>query len=145
MADTGLTGFDRTIQETNVWLRDIGQAMHDTRRNVAYHALRGVLFALRDRLTVNEVFDFSAQLPMLIRGIFFEGYKPTDKPEKYHREEFLKRVSKELVQAGGANAEAASRAVLAVVQQHVSEGEVAKLHHALPKDLRALWGEPTAP
>lgn len=145
MANTGLAGFDRTIQETNVWLRDIGQAMHDTRRPVAYHALRGVLFALRDRLTVDEVFDFSAQLPMLIRGIFFEGYKPTGKPEKYHRAEFLARVGQELKQAGGANAEAATQAVFTAVQQHVSAGEVNKLRHAMPKDLRALWSEPTAP
>lgn len=145
MAATGLASFDRTIQETNVWLHDIERELHDTRRQMAYHALRGVLFALRDRLIVTEVFDLSAQLPMLIRGILFEGYKPTGKPEKYHREEFLARVSKELQQAGGGNPEAAARAVFRVLQQHVSAGEVEKLRHALPRDLRTLWGEPTTP
>jgi uncharacterized protein (DUF2267 family) len=31
-----------------------------------------VLHALRDRLTVEEASDLAAQLPMLIRGLYYE-------------------------------------------------------------------------
>jgi uncharacterized protein (DUF2267 family) len=146
MSTTGQPGFDRTIQETNTWLNEISDALGDPRRPVAYHALRGTLFALRDRLPVEEVFDLAAQFPMLLRGLFFEGYRPKNKPEKYHREEFLGRVRDELEQAGGANVEEAVRAVFRTLEQHVGDGEVRDVREALPEDLRALWpaaGQPS--
>lgn len=139
MSTTGLRGFDRTIQETNTWLHEIAERMENPDRHLAYHALRGVLFALRDRITVAEVFNLAAQLPMLIRGVYFEGYKVAGKPEKYHVEEFLARVAHELHKAGPANPEKATRAVFAVLDQHITAGELDDIYLALPKDLRRLW------
>jgi uncharacterized protein (DUF2267 family) len=139
MSTTGFRGFDHTIQETNTWLHEIGERMDNPDRHMAYHALRGVLFALRDRLTVEEVFNLAAQLPMLIRGVYFEGYKVAGKPEKYHVEEFLARVAQELHKAGPANPEKATRAVFAVLDQHVTGGEIDDIYGVLPKDLRQLW------
>lgn len=142
MSATGLKGFDRTIQETNTWLRDISEEMGDPRREVAYHALRGVFFALRDRLPVDEAFDLAAQLPMLVRGVFFEGYRPAGKPETFGRDTFLERVRDELQAAGGANPEQAARSVFTVLTRHVTAGEITDVRTSLPKDLRALWPEP---
>lgn len=139
MSTTGFRGFDRTIQETNTWLHEIAEKMGNPDRHLAYHALRGVLFALRDRLTVDEVFNLAAQLPMLIRGVYFEGYKVAGKPERYHAEEFLARVSQELHKAGPANPEKATHAVFAVMDRHISVGEIDDVYQALPKDLRRLW------
>jgi uncharacterized protein (DUF2267 family) len=144
MPTTGQIGFDRTLQETNAWLNDISEAMGDPRRTVAYHALRGTLFALRDRLPPAEVFDLSAQLPMLLRGLFFEGYRPQGKPEKMHRDAFFGRVQDELQHAGGANVENAVRAVFQVLDQHVDAGEIQDVRTALPADLRDLWPTPQA-
>lgn len=42
----------------------------------AYSILRVVLPSRRDRLQVEEVAHLSAQLPMLVRGFFFEGWQP---------------------------------------------------------------------
>lgn len=137
-------GFDRTLQETHRWLNDIEAEMNHPSDKMAYHALRGVLGAIRDRLPTDDLFGLSAQLPMLIRGILFEGYQPAGKPEKYHREEFLARVAAELQQAGGANPEKATRAVFRVMTRHLSSGEMAKIHHAMPHDLRQLLGEPVS-
>ena len=141
MQTTDITGFDRSLQETHTRLHDISEALGDPRSSVAYHALRGTLFALRDRLPPAEVFDLSAQLPLLIRGVFFEGYRPHDKPEKYHRDAFLARVQAELDRAGGANVTAAVRAVFRVLEQHVGAGEIEDVRTALPADIRALWEE----
>jgi uncharacterized protein (DUF2267 family) len=131
--------FDHTLQEAHSWLNAIAEQMGNPNRQLAYHALRGVLFALRDRLTVDEVFDLSAQLPMLIRGLFFEGYQVTGKPQKYHADEFLARVEHEVRSAGGGNAERAVRAVLTVLQNHVAGGEIEEIIDELPKDIRRLW------
>jgi uncharacterized protein (DUF2267 family) len=139
MSTSGMRGFDHTIQETNAWLHEIAEYMGNPNKHLAYHALRGVLFTLRDRLTVDEAFNLAAQLPMLIRGLFFEGYKVTGRPQKYHAEEFLARVEKELRAAGGANPERATRAVLSVLHAHVAEGEILDIFEELPKDIRRLW------
>lgn len=143
MPSTGLRGFDHTIQETNTWLHEIGEYLGNPDRQVAYHALRGVLFALRDRLTVDEAFNLAAQLPILIRGIFFEGYKVAGRPEKYHAEEFLVRVEHELRTVGKINPERATRAVLSVLHSHVTPGEIQDVISALPKDIRRLWPDVT--
>jgi len=139
MSATGLREFDTTVQQTHTWLNGIEQRMGHPDKRMAYHALRGVLHALRDRLQPAEVFDLSAQLPMLIRGIYFDGYRPSGKPEKFDKGEFLARVEKELDQTGGENPQKAVQAVLRVIAEHVSPGEAEQVRRMLPGDLRALW------
>ncbi len=142
MAELGLEVMDRTVHDTNTWLKEISEEMGHPDRQMAYHALRGVLFTLRDRLTVEEAAHFASQLPLLVRGIFYEGYRPADKPEKYRdRDEWLRRVSHELQQAGGQNPENATKAVFAVISRHVTGGEVEEVRHMLPSHVRSMWPE----
>ena len=72
MTATGLDVFDSTVQKTNTWLNDLMQVGGWVDRRTAFRALRATLHALRDRLIVDEVAQLSAQLPMLIRGLYFE-------------------------------------------------------------------------
>lgn len=139
MSTAGFHSFDHTVQESNIWIKEIAEYLDMPNRQVAYHALRGVLFALRDRLTVDEAFNLAAQLPLLIRGLFFEGYKAAGRPQKYHAEEFLARVERELQNTSGVTPERATRAVLLVMHHHISEGELSDLFDELPKDIRQLW------
>jgi uncharacterized protein (DUF2267 family) len=139
MSVTGLGAFDHTVQETNTWLNEIEVLMDNSNHQLAYHCLRGVLFALRDRLPVDQVFNLSSQLPMLIRGLFFERYAVTGRPLKYDAMEFLARVEAELQAAGGADPQQATWVVLAVMQMHVSEGEIQGILDELPEDIRHLW------
>lgn len=143
MADLGLAVIDRTVHETNSWLGAISEEMSHPDRQMAYHALRGVLFTLRDRLPVEEALHLAAQLPTLIRGFYFEGYKVAGKPVKHDREAFLQHVSEELQQAGGANPEKATHAVLGVLARNIDAGEARHLREMLPKDLLALWPQET--
>jgi len=139
MSETGLPNFDRTLQLTNTWLNEIGQAIGpDSQRQ--YHALRSVLFALRDRLTVEEAFHLSAQLPMLVRGVYWEGYRPVHKPEPFRsRQEFLDKVSETLDPANPVDPEDAARAVLAVLARNVPDGEVRHVKQMVPAEIRDLF------
>jgi len=76
MSQTGVAAFDSTIQTTNVWLHDIMERLGWQDRHRAYHALRAVLHALRDRLPVDQAAALGAQLPMLVRGFYYEGWHP---------------------------------------------------------------------
>ena len=76
MSTTGLEVFDSTIQKTNSWLNDVEKDGGLPNRHAAYQVLRATLHALRDRLIVDEVAEFAAQLPMLIRGLYYESWDP---------------------------------------------------------------------
>jgi uncharacterized protein (DUF2267 family) len=139
MAMTGLEVFDTTVQRTNIWLNEIAEQLGPDRQR-AYHALRAVLHTLRDRLTVDEAAHLSAQLPMLVRGLFFEGWHPAHKPEKMRTgEDFLARIQAELVGIQPINPEAAARAVFAVLDRHVTPGAGMHVKDMLPKEVRRLW------
>lgn len=82
--------FDTTLEKTNIWLRDVMAELGSKDRHEAYLALRGVLHALRDRLQVEEAVQLGAQLPVLIRGFYYDGWRPSATPKKErHLGQFL--------------------------------------------------------
>jgi len=149
MSSTHIEAFDHTVQITNEWLRDISQQLDDSNRRHAYLALRGTLHALRDFLPIGESAHLSAQLPMLVRGIYFEGWDPSaTTAEDRFREAFLRRVEHALERAlwneeSGITAEQATRAVLGVLADRVTSGEIDQVRHVLPEPVRALWPDAT--
>jgi len=94
-----------------------------------------VLQTLRDRLTVDEAADLAAQLPMLIRGLYYEGWDPRDVPVKMDREAFLDRIRRRFAYQVDGGAERLTRTVLAAVRQHVTDGEWDDVRSTMPKDL----------
>jgi uncharacterized protein (DUF2267 family) len=103
-------------------------------------ALKATLHALRDRLTVEEVAQLGAQLPMLIRGFYYEGWDPTGKPLRVrHKEEFFARIEQEFRQDDHIDPQRVARAVFTVLAKRVSEGEIEDVKHVLPTEIRDLW------
>ena len=141
---TGLDVFDTTVQKTNRWLNKIERdPVVGGNRRRAYLVLRGTLHALRDELIPEEAVQLGAQLPMLIRGFYYEGWKPSNTPvEANDREAFLGRVEQLLISAGGVNAERAVRVVFEVMNTEMDSGELHQVRGVLPKSVRALWPEP---
>jgi uncharacterized protein (DUF2267 family) len=68
--------FSTTVEKTNRILKDIEKAYGWPKelRNQSYAALSAVLHSLRDRLTVDESDQLAAQLPLLVRGMYFDGW-----------------------------------------------------------------------
>ena len=139
MSATGVDVFDRTLQKTHIWLKDLMEILGWNDRHEAYLALRATLHALRDRLTIEEVAQLAAQLPMLIRGFYYEGWDPTGKPlRERHRDDFLARIRQEM-RPYALDYEQVARAVFAVMANRVSEGEIQDIEHVLPEEIRELW------
>jgi len=144
MSATGLEVFDTTLQKTNSWLRDLMRVLPTQDRHTAYIALRATLHALRDRLTVQEVAQLGAQLPMLIRGLYYEGWNPSGKPLRVrHKEQFLAHIEEQYRGSGRfddlTDPERMAQAVFTVLAEHISAGEIEDVKHILPAELRALW------
>ncbi|MDZ7717662.1 MAG: DUF2267 domain-containing protein [Balneolaceae bacterium] len=132
--------FDRQCKETLMWVYDVVERTScPEREDWAFNALRAVLHAIRDRTTLEEAFHLSAQLPVLLRGYFFEGYRPSGKREKMNAEQFLDRIRKELGPSNELSAEEALSSVLGVLHEHVSIGELDDVKQSMPKDIANLW------
>ncbi|MBI4471524.1 MAG: DUF2267 domain-containing protein [Acidobacteria bacterium] len=124
---TGLEVFDSTIQRTNSWLKDFMEELNWTDRRKSYLTLRWVLHVIRHSMTVENAAYFGDQLPMLLRGLFFEHWKPEGRPlPERSREEFL------------AN-EVIFRALFRMLERKISEGEIEEVYQALPRGLQELW------
>ena len=140
MSATGLDVFDTTLQRTHIWLKDLMLVLGWQDRHKAYQALRATLHALRDRLTVEETAHLGAQLPMLIRGFYYEGWDPTGKPVKArHRDQFLDRIRQHFRGDEQVDAELVAAAVFTVLASRVTEGEIGDVMHVLPPEIRDLW------
>jgi len=132
---------ERTVHKTNAWLDELAQIARLESPEQAYAALRATLHALRDRLTIDEATDLAAQLPMLIRGIYFEGWKPSEVPLKQRcKREFLEHLNAELRGPDGpVDAELAASSVFQLLQRKVTEGELRDVRGMLPEEIRDLW------
>lgn len=132
---------ERTVQKTHVWLHDICEELRTKDERLAYHAMRAVLHAIRDRLSIDDAAAFGAQLPLLVRGIYYEGWQPHDKPLRVRKaEEFLLLVAGNLAQDMELALEPrrALDAVFGTLQAHADPGAVDKVFRALPPDIQSL-------
>lgn len=132
--------FEKHTKETYTWLDDIARkAGTPNRMDWAYHALRSVLHTIRDRTTLQEAFHLSAQLPLFIRGVYFESYKSADKPDKLNVKEFLDRIGKNMGPENRVKPEDTFRAVLEVLYKHVSPGQLSDIRGTMSKDIQRMW------
>ena len=94
MSTTGLDVFDKTLQTTNIWLDEIMEVVGPD-RGVAWHVLGAVLRTLRDRLPLGLAAHLGAQLPLLVRGTYYDQFQPGHDMERVNTEdEFLARVNR---------------------------------------------------
>lgn len=140
MSQTGISSIDHAPQVVAEWLNEICESLDWEEKARAHLLLRSTLHALRDWLSVDEAADLSAQLPLLIRGIFFDGWDPSRTPVKDRsKADFLGRVTQNFSKYPLDDAERAVTAVFTVLRRHVSEGEIAQVVHALRGPLREMW------
>jgi uncharacterized protein (DUF2267 family) len=138
---TGLPVFDRTVQETNLWLEDLEDKLGASRHQ-AYAGLRATLHALRDRLPPETALHFAAQLPMLLRGVFTEGWSLAARAKvERSAEAFVLDVGDELAPDFPFDPETIVRAAFQDIRAHMDLGEVDKVIGCLPRGVRELWLE----
>jgi len=139
MSDSVTRNINSAVQKTYEWLVDVEQELHTDDRQVAYHALRAVLHALRDRLPVEEAAHLAAELPVFLRGLYYEGWRPCHKPDKLDFAGFLARVAASYEAGPSLDPLRITHAVMAVLDRRVAAGEMNDIRGALPKNFIELW------
>ena len=138
---------DRSIQKTYIWLRDINYELGFFTIRRGYLSLRAVLHALRDRLTTPEIAQLGAQLPIFIRGLYYEGWNPSQTPVKSRSKNlFFRQVRAEFMHTRNPDIdpEQVTRAIFRVLAKHISKGELDQVRAILPQELRDLWPDAKA-
>lgn len=130
--------FEASRQKTNIWLKDICEELRTNNRHQAYAALRAVLHTVRDCLPVDETAKFAGQLPLIVKGVLYDGWHPHEKPERFSKTNFYDRVGKRL-HGAGVDPVLAVRSVLLVFETHLSKGEIEAVKRVAPHEVRELW------
>jgi uncharacterized protein (DUF2267 family) len=144
MTSTRLDVFERSIQKAGRWIDDLERYMGWENPHQTYEALGVVLHVLRDRIPVHQAVALGAQLPLLLRGLYFQNWDVSRSPGKYrHARDFLAHVREGLIEhrLEFVPEERLVEGVVAVISQRISEGEYASLRRALPAEIRRYFGE----
>ncbi len=140
MSTQGLEVIDHTVQLTHEWINELAERLDWSNHRNVFHILRLTLTGLRDLLGHNEAAQLSAQFPILIRGVFYEGWRPSETPLKErHRTSFVDRINAELEGYPEYRGEQDIFAVFKLLNARISEGEIEDVRNALPSSIRDVW------
>jgi uncharacterized protein (DUF2267 family) len=142
MSSTGFDPLDHAAQTAHAWLSSVTHEFATDDRHFAYRALRAWLHTLRDRLTVGTAVDFAAQLPELLRGMYYDGWQPAKAPIKYGPDEYRLRFAQEATIAIEEVPRAAA-AVTAALRDRLAPGQLDRTLALFPAALRTIIQGPS--
>ena len=139
---TGIRSLDSSLQTTMDWLSEIQEELGWPDKEKVYKATKAVLHAIRDRSPIEEVINFTANLPVVFKGMLFDGYTLSGKPVKIRTiGDFYDYIQDQYGARQGniINADDACRGVINIISEKVGEGEMHKLTANMPEELRPLF------
>jgi uncharacterized protein (DUF2267 family) len=143
MSAVGLESIDHTVQVTHIWINELDARLHWNNKARAYRLLKSVLHGLRDSLQINEAVDLGAQLPTLLRGAYYEQWRPgAIRARGRSIEAFLAGVDESFQRDPLPNTAQAVMAVFQLLTKRISEGEIQDVRQMLPAEIRNVWPEP---
>lgn len=132
--------FEALIQTTQEWMLELTELTGRHDEHKAWQMMRAVLHVLRDRMTVAHSAHLSAQLPTIIRGLYFEGWRPAEQPLRLRtRDEFIQAVNDELSGHPEIDPNQAVDCVFRLLSNRITGGELEKIKGAMQPELRAMW------
>jgi uncharacterized protein (DUF2267 family) len=141
MSNAGLEVFDKTLQTTHIWLDELMRELIPDRQ-LAWHVLGAVLQALRDRLPLGVAVHLGSQLPLLVRGTYYEHWhapgQTLGSPPR-SLDEFLEPICKQLSNSRPVNVRKAIGIVFQILSRHVEKGQIEKVRDCLPEQVRNIW------
>jgi uncharacterized protein (DUF2267 family) len=144
MRAAGLESIDHTVQLTHIWINDLDSRLGWENKHRSYRLLRTVLQALRDWLPVDEAVGLGAQLPELLRGVYYEHWRPNRTPVKHRKKaEFLARIADAFRNDPISSTSDAVTAVFELLSDKIAAGEIEDVRHELPAEIRVLWPLPS--
>ena len=124
------------MHTAHTWVNGVARQFDTDDREFAYGVLRAWLHTLRDRLTVAAAAHFAAQLPDLIRGVFYAGWDPDAVPVKFDADAYSSRFAHE-ANISVQDVDKAAAAVTAAVMEFLPAALIEKVLEQLPNEIRS--------
>lgn len=143
---SGLEVFDKTVQSSQEWVNQTAKELGLDNKHRAFQGLRATLQVLRDRLTIGEAANLGAELPTLLTGFYYEGWKPEQTPIKTRsKAEFLQALQARLENYGlkevDLDADQLAQAVFRVMVNRIPAGEMEDVVGILSAEIKELFPE----
>jgi uncharacterized protein (DUF2267 family) len=134
---TGIQALDTAAKTTEEWISALMARLGWQDQEKVYLALLAALHALRDSLPRDEAGYLGVQLPVLLRGLYFEGASHI--PRAKTRSAFLERIQEGVHRDPGIDAEQVAHAVFSLLANRLPMGEIDDAKAATPQALRMFW------
>jgi uncharacterized protein (DUF2267 family) len=135
--------FDASVRESRDWVQDV-MAATGLDEAGALTALRAVMQAIRDEMTVRQSSHFASEMPALVRGFFFEGWDAGRPPRVTHSvQHFIEHVCAQFADRGEGECAGIVRAVFGVLERRIPDA-AERVKRMLPRELRGLWPDSVA-
>ena len=142
--------FEKYAAKGNEFVRLVADDL-EVSRDKAGRIIRAVFHALRNRLSHEESFQLMAQLPMVLKGVYADGWHfDKDLKRIKHINDFLDEVKMEDAGMAGydfgnqASAKVAVGAVFKALHFFVTEGEMNDITGVMPGELKKFIAETIA-
>jgi uncharacterized protein (DUF2267 family) len=133
---------DNSVPKANEWVMDFMAELQINETGLARQLLSSTLHAMRDRLSFPDAEKLGAQLPLVMREHFHQGWSPgKDLLRSGSREEFFHRMRRYSRGPIPVEEERAVRAFYRVLSQRISEQDIEDIADILPEELQDLWEE----
>lgn len=136
---TTISDLNAAVPAAEVWVDDLTRRLGWQNRERVYLALLATLHALRDCLARDKATYIGAQLPALLRGLYYEGWHPSARPATRSRSAFLERIHDGLHRDPGVDSEQVARAVFALLAARLPAAEIEDAKAGTPSVLHNLW------
>ncbi|HSI91506.1 MAG TPA: DUF2267 domain-containing protein [Adhaeribacter sp.] len=140
--------FNHYLKDANTWLHYAQRALGIQDEEQTIRIFRAVLHALRDRMPAPEAVNLGAQLPILWKGIYFQGFKIREEPVVIrHEEEWLDFIRSQ-DQAGKIDfptqdhVRLAFQDIMGLLETHLSEGLYLKVIQSLHHEIVNVLDQP---
>ena len=140
MSSKGLEVIDHSVQLAHEWINELAEKLGWQDQKQVLQLLRSVLTGIRDHLPHEESAGFAAQLPILLRGMYYEGWRPAKTPgPDRSKEGFVARIESHFAMDREYSGEKDITLVMRFLSGKVTSGEISDVRNALPPKIRSLW------
>lgn len=138
--------FEQYAPEGNKFVKEVAEELDNAQdTDHAYRVMRSVFHAIREVLSPEESLHMLAQLPLMVKGTYVDGWHISSGNRIRSMAEFLaclRQQNEPVATRDFGNDETAihhTKCVLNVIKRHVATGEIQHMMDQFPMELMELW------
>jgi uncharacterized protein (DUF2267 family) len=111
----------------------------------AIRKMTAIFHTIRDMITVQESLHLISQLPLYVKGLYVSDWHLGEKKKIKDKNEFVNQLVSQNARTGVGDfgtdeiAMVNVKAVVRVLQNHISQGQIDDLVAQFPKELKDIW------